>query len=126
MLGWVSTISRTLSRPVGYLDRSLGSRKPTTAQWRGLTPDQEPVSVLRQAPGAGNDDTVDEWQTVAEGKTVPKWKIVAERQPVPEWTAGAETQPVPEWKTDMWKRKVEGEAKKHFDGEIAGVGRHRS
>jgi hypothetical protein len=32
---------------------------------------------------------------------------------------------VPEWQTDAWKHRVEGEARKHLDSEIAGVGRHR-
>jgi len=126
MLGWVSPISRTLSRSVASLDRALGTRKSPSSRSSELTADPRDGTAPRRASAAGNDDTAHEWQTAQVGKAVPRWKTVAERQAVPEWKSAPAAQAVPEWKTDFWKRRVEGEAKKHFDGEIAGVCRHRS
>ncbi len=68
------------------------------------------ASAQRSTP-SGNVDTV------AEGEKL------AARQTVAVWRKGTERQAVPEWKTDFWKHRVEGEARKHFDEEIVGAGR---
>ena len=119
MLGWVSTISRTLSRPVEQLDRRLGKRKSSAGPAGDSTTAQAPASAVREA--TANGAKRHEWQTTAGDRSTSRL-----RQAVPQWQSAREGQAVPEWKTDLWKRRVEGEAKKHFDGEIAGVGRLRS
>lgn len=122
MLGWVSSISRTLSRPVEYLDRTLGTHKSAVAS----PSDSAPAPTPREVSPSREDDKAHEWQTPSVGKSATPWKAVAERQAVPQWQSARDGQPLPEWKTDVWKRRVEGEARKHVDGEIAGVGRYRS
>ena len=126
MLGWVSTVSRTLSRPVEHLDRTFGKRKSSAALGNDPAAAQSPVSSLREAAASGNGDTRHEWQTRGTDRSAVRWSALVQRQPMPQWKSANEGQAIPEWKTDLWKRRVEGEAKKRFDGEISGVGRLRS
>jgi hypothetical protein len=125
MVRSVLTISRTLRRPVACFDRTLGTRRLASAQPSGSTPEQEPVSARPHA-SSGNDDTVHEWHSDDVGMSIPAWRAVTERRAVAEWQSAVERRTVPEWQTDTWKRRVESEAKKRFDREIAGVGRLRS
>ena len=106
MLERVSTLLHTLSRPVGYLVGRFRTHAPGAAQPSDSTPKQRRASSHRPASGCANDDTAPEPQAVAEWNTVPKT--------------------VPEWETDLWKHRVEGEARRRLNREIAGVGRHRS
>ncbi len=109
MFGWFSTISRALSSPVGYLDRILETRKPAAAQSSDSPAEQQSASAQRSAFGPGKDP-------------VAEWQKGATRPMVAEWQKGTDRQTVPEWKTDLWKHRVEGEARRRFNGEIAGVG----
>jgi len=126
VLGWFSSISRNLKAPIGLLDRTLGTHKSATRLPSDSAQPDAPASTLGEASAARNDDKPHEWQTRGVGKSATRWNAVVDRRAVPEWQSAREGQPVPEWKTDVWKRRVEGEAKKHFDGEITGVGRIRS
>ena len=108
-----STILRTLSRPVRYLSRTSQTRKTASAHPTNCRTEQRRALAQWPAAGSGNDDGLSEWLTAAQRNSAAAWKTAASQQTTPEW------------KTDMWKRRVESEAKRYFDGEIAGVGRHR-
>ena len=108
-----SSLSPTLSRPVADLDRTLGTRKTARAYPSTGRTEQARTSGQWSASGSRNDDGLAEWLTTAQRTSAVAWKTAADRHTVPEW------------KTDLWKRRVESEAKRYFDGEIAGVGRHR-
>ncbi len=109
MFGWFSTISRALGSPVGYLDRMTGRGKHAAASSSDSPAEQESASAQRSAFGSRKDP-------------VAEWQKGTDRQTVAEWQKGTDRQMVPEWKTDFWKHRVEGEARRQFHGEIAGVG----
>jgi len=110
MLGWFSTVGHTLSWSVGYLDRTLRTRNSATAYRSDSTPEQGHADAQCPGSGSANDDTLPEWQAGRESQT--SGLRVAD---------GSQWHTVPEWKTDVWKHRVEGEARKRLKGEIAGV-----
>ncbi len=100
MFGWVSSIARTATAPVMYLGRTLLPHKE--AAQAAANPGElsllDGSAVTQRLSGSTNAHT-----------------LAGARQ-----ICGEE--PVPEWKTDAWKARVEGDARRQFDDEIAGVG----